>query len=138
MTVGQRIREARIEKSLTQEQLGELIGVQKSAVAKWENGRVVNIKRKTLEQLATFLDIPPHLLVTPESVGHQPVDSAVNAELSDDETKLLEMYRQLNPQGKEYILQTIVMATQVYTKNASAPDLESSAEGLIHGCFQLA
>ena len=127
MTVGQQIREARIKKGLTQEQLGELMGVQKSAVAKWENGRVVNIKRKTLEQLATLLDIPPHLLVTPESVGHQSASSTECRELSDDEEKLLEMYRQLNQQGKEYILQTLVMATQVYTKNVSAPDLENSA-----------
>lgn len=57
MSVGEKIREARRAKGLTQEQLGILIGVQKSAIAKYENGRVVNIKRSALQKLAEVLDM---------------------------------------------------------------------------------
>ena len=39
-TLGSRIREARKERGLTQEALGEQAGIQKSAVAKYENGRI--------------------------------------------------------------------------------------------------
>ena len=49
MNIGQKIREARIEKGMTQEELGDILGVQKSAVAKYENGRIVNLKRSTLK-----------------------------------------------------------------------------------------
>lgn len=57
MEIGQKIKEARILKGLTQEELGKMIGLQKSAIAKYENGRVVNIKRSTLQKLAKALDL---------------------------------------------------------------------------------
>ena len=47
MEIGEKIRNARLAKGLTQEELGKLVGLQKSAIAKYENGRVVNIKRST-------------------------------------------------------------------------------------------
>lgn len=122
MNIGQIIRDARIKKGYTQEQLGEIMGVQKSAIAKWENGRVVNIKRENLKKLAEVLSIPPYELVAPNSIV-----SNSEQNLSSDELQLLDMYRQLNDQGKEYILQTVTMATHVYTKNDSASNLESSA-----------
>lgn len=55
--IGKIIKDARIAKGLTQEELGNLVGVQKSAIAKYENGRVVNIKRSTLQGLATVLNL---------------------------------------------------------------------------------
>ena len=57
MEIGQKIKEARIAKGLTQEELGNMVGLQKSAIAKYENGRVVNIKRSTLQKLAQALDL---------------------------------------------------------------------------------
>lgn len=122
MNIGQIIRDARIKKGYTQEQLGEIMGVQKSAIAKWENGRVVNIKRENLKKLAEVLSIPPYELVSPNSIV-----SNSEQNLSSDELQLLDMYRQLNDQGKEYILQTVTMATHVYTKNDSVSNVENSA-----------
>ena len=57
MDIGQKIKEARLAKGLTQEELGNLVGLQKSAIAKYENGRVVNIKRSTLQKLAKALGL---------------------------------------------------------------------------------
>mgnify|MGYP003296454078 CR=1 FL=1 len=57
MNIGQKIKDARIKKGLTQEELGSIIGVQKSAIAKYESGRVINIKRSTLQKLAVALDM---------------------------------------------------------------------------------
>ena len=53
MNIGDKIRLARQNKGMTQEQLGEILGVQRSAIAKYENGRVVNIKRSTLKKYLT-------------------------------------------------------------------------------------
>ena len=61
--IGERIRAARLAKNMTQEELGEILGVQKSTVAKYENGRVVNIKRTALKKISDVLDIPPFDLV---------------------------------------------------------------------------
>lgn len=120
MNIGKIIRDARIKKGYTQEQLGEIMGVQKSAIAKWENGRVVNIKRDKLKKLAEVLSIPPYELVAPDSIV-----SNSEQNLSSDELQLLDMYRQLNDQGKEYVLQTVTMATHVYTKNDSSSNVEN-------------
>lgn len=57
MDIGLKIKEARINKGMTQEELGKIVGLQKSAIAKYENGRVVNIKRSTLQKLAMALDL---------------------------------------------------------------------------------
>ena len=63
MKIGQKIKEARNIKRLTQQELGDLVGVQKSAIAKYESGRVVNIKRSTLQKIASALDLRPSELV---------------------------------------------------------------------------
>lgn len=55
--IGKLIKDARLAKGLTQEELGALVGLQKSAIAKYENGRVVNIKRSTLQGLAIALGL---------------------------------------------------------------------------------
>lgn len=67
MDIGTRIKEARIAKGLTQEELGNIVGVQKSAIAKYEKGRVVNIKRSTLQKIASALNINPSSLMFDES-----------------------------------------------------------------------
>ena len=63
MNIGEKIRDARIRKGMTQEDLGKALGVQKSAIAKYENGRVVNIKRTTLKKLSDILGIAPSELI---------------------------------------------------------------------------
>ena len=59
MNVGKIIKKARLEKGYTQEELADRVGVKKSAVAKWENGRVSEIKRSNLKNLADSLGIKP-------------------------------------------------------------------------------
>lgn len=66
MDIGAKIKTARLSKGMTQEELGEILGVQKSAIAKYESGRVVNIKRTTLKKLSDVLGIPPFELIFDE------------------------------------------------------------------------
>ena len=67
MEIGQKIRKARLERGMTQQELGAIVGVQKSAIAKYENGKVVNIKRSTLQKIASALNIRPSELIFSES-----------------------------------------------------------------------
>lgn len=55
-TMAIRIKKCRLENNLTQEELAEKLGLKKSAVAKYENGRVENIKRSTIEEMARIFD----------------------------------------------------------------------------------
>ena len=63
MTTSEIIKKLRKERGLTQEQLGQIIGVQKSAIAKYESGRVENLKRSSIEKLAKFFDVSPSYLL---------------------------------------------------------------------------
>ena len=74
MDIGMKIKSARLAKGLTQEELGDILGVQKSAIAKYENGRIVNIKRSTLKKISDALDIPPFELVFDETIEKPTLD----------------------------------------------------------------
>ena len=52
MTMGEYIKQLRTSHGFSQEELGKMVGVNRAAVNKWECGRVENIKRSTIEQLA--------------------------------------------------------------------------------------
>jgi len=95
--MGERIRDRRKLLHLTQEEFGQKLGVQKSAVAKWENGRVENIKRSTIQQMAEILDCTPAYLMGFEETP----------ELNELEQKILEVYRTL-PDSKKLALYEFV------------------------------
>lgn len=63
METGEIIKKLRIEKNLTQEQLGNILGVQKSAIAKYEKGRVENLKRSTIQKMAEYFKVSPLLFL---------------------------------------------------------------------------
>lgn len=63
MTTGDKIKTLRIQHGMTQEELGEKVGVKKSAIYKYENGIVVNLKRSTIEKLAKVLEVSPSWLI---------------------------------------------------------------------------
>ena len=62
-TNGQIIKELRLSRDLTQEQLGDILGVQKSAIAKYENDKVVNLKRETIQKMADFFGVKPSYIM---------------------------------------------------------------------------
>lgn len=55
--VGAYIKKLREENGLTQEQLGEIAGVQKAAVQKWESGATKNLKRKVIKALSEYFHV---------------------------------------------------------------------------------
>lgn len=63
MNVGERIRTLRKEKGLTQEELGKIIGVQKSAIRKYEAGTVKNIKQEKIKAMADAFNVTPAYLM---------------------------------------------------------------------------
>ena len=68
LSVGNIIKRARKNKGLTQTELGELLGVGKSTIQKYENGYVKNLKLDTLRKLSDHLDLLPAMLVYPGEI----------------------------------------------------------------------
>lgn len=81
--IGARLKAARLAKGLSQTELANKIGVGQTAVGKWENGVVKNIKRSMLQQIAQVLEISPLIIigivpnegkkitVTPKDIGEE-------------------------------------------------------------------
>ena len=59
MTMGEYIKQLRLQKGLSQEELGKLCGVNRAAVNKWELGTVENIKRSTIKRLSEIFGVSP-------------------------------------------------------------------------------
>ena len=106
MDIGAKIRAARIAKNMTQEELGEILGVQRSAVAKYENGRVVNIKRSTLKKISDVLDIPPfELIYNGEAEANGKSATYNDSGLSESKQQLLALAEQCSEEDAEKLLQ---------------------------------
>lgn len=72
MKAGEIIRKKRRELGLTQAQLGEKIGVNKSAIARYENGQIENIKRPIVAALSEVLNVSPlDILALPDTQNVQ-------------------------------------------------------------------
>lgn len=63
MGMAERIKERRLAMNFTQEELAQKLGLQKSAIAKYENGRVENIKRSIIAEMANILECNPAYLM---------------------------------------------------------------------------
>ena len=108
MDVGALIKQARMEKGYTQEELAEKVGVKKSAVAKWENGRVSEIKRSNLKKLSEALGLNPNKLLgdielDPISVADELADIYLDVELRKMIAEYQKLDNQKQAQVREYV-----------------------------------
>ncbi|TKK61851.1 XRE family transcriptional regulator, partial [Enterococcus faecalis] len=62
------LKQKRMEKNLTLEQVGNFVGVGKSTVRKWETGMIENMGRDKIVALSKVLDVSPlEILDIPET-----------------------------------------------------------------------
>ena len=88
MTTGKIIKQLRKEHHLTQEKLGEIVGVQKSAIAKYERGEIVNLKRSTIEKMANYFGVLPSYLM---GLSEEKI------RINDNEADLIIAFRKADP-----------------------------------------
>lgn len=65
------IRTLRIQKGITQDELGKVIGVQGAAIRKYESGRVENIKQSSIQKLAEYFGVTPAYIMGWEDEDEQ-------------------------------------------------------------------
>ena len=80
--VGNYIKSLRQSKGLTQEELGNVVGVKKAAVQKWESGIVTNLKRNTIQALAEYFNVSPASFVGGDTSDYDP-NAALYAKYSN-------------------------------------------------------
>lgn len=92
MTVGDRIRQVRIEKDITQQELADCAGVSKQAVYKYENNIVTNIPMDKLSLIAFKLGVTPCFLMGWEDNNSVPeVPDTIKAALQQEDGKVAEI-----------------------------------------------
>lgn len=87
MHTGTKIKELRKARKMTQEELGELLGVKKAAVQKYEKGEIVNLKVSTIKRLCEIFEITPGQLIFPDA---EEMDKKYNSKKLCFEVKLIE------------------------------------------------
>lgn len=55
MELNEKIKRLRLEQGLTLEQVGNMVGVGKSTVRKWESGQIENMRRDKISKLAAAI-----------------------------------------------------------------------------------
>jgi len=95
-TVGQRIRELRQERGLTQDQLATLCEVSRSAVAQWETDRAGQLRGNISRIAAALATTVAYLLDGADAQG----------DLTGDELAMLRLYRECPPEDRAFLLRT--------------------------------
>jgi transcriptional regulator with XRE-family HTH domain len=97
--IGTRIRAARRDRGLTQDDLADQVGVSRSAVAQWETGRTGQVTGN-LSRIAGALGVAVEYLM----VGDD--KRAAGAVWQGDELALLRLYRECDPEDRQMLLRT--------------------------------
>lgn len=113
-TTGERIKYLRNKVNMTQSQLGDLLGVGKASIQKYENGSVVNLKTDTVEKLAEIFEVPPSYILGWSEYDTQFDTNALSSDVIFLEeihrrygyvgVNMCEVYSQLNDEGRRKLL----------------------------------
>lgn len=100
MDTGEILKQLRIQKGLTQEELGNLVGLKKAAINKYESGKVENIKRSTIQKFSEIFDVPPAIIM---GWGSKEEYDIVNSIEDNDIKEFIELFLQLDKETQGYI-----------------------------------
>ena len=95
MDTGDKIKALRLERGMTLEELGTLVGVGKSTVRKWETGAIANMGRDKIEKLCAVFDVSPDYLIKKQSS---------DAGISDYDKRFLSWFHSLPEEKRRAIL----------------------------------
>ena len=99
--IGERIRAARLDRQMTQDDLAMAVGVSRSAVAQWETGRAGQLTGN-LARIAAALDVGIAFLMHGDGAPPAQPQAASSAE----ELALLRLYRDCAPADRQLLLRT--------------------------------
>lgn len=94
-----RIREIRLERGLSQEQLGAMVGTGNQQISKIERGRL-RLSEPWMNRIAAALHVRPYELLNNPMGTDDPI-----------ELQLLDRFRTLTDEQREYVLHSIAILT---------------------------
>lgn len=132
MHTGTKIKELRKAHGMTQEELGEKLGVKKAAIQKYEKGEIVNLKLATIQKLCEIFQVPPGRLIFPEAEEMDRKHKAnklsfevkviedIEAMYGMEALEMIEGFTKLNEKGKTHALDMLddMISLEKYTKSS--------------------
>ena len=104
MTIGDRIKSARMSKDFTLEYVGDRIGVTRATIQKYENGLIANIPSDKISALAIVLGVSPAYIMGWEEKEKAAPDQL---QLTEGEKALLELFNQVPVEQQDMVVQMI-------------------------------
>lgn len=111
MTIGKNIKKVRLEKKLSQQKLGEKLGVSQAMIAQYETGRRIP-KLETIDKIADALNVSRNMLLTDTSpsekgavlkAGIEEMVKSFNIEVDEIKSNTIEMTEEILAQRRKYI-----------------------------------
>ena len=115
-----RITELLIKQGKTQTELLEFLGLHRNNFTEWKAGR----KRSYLlyiDEIARYFDVSPTYLLRGE-------EDEETMKLSQNEERLIQMYRYLHPESKEKLMATAEVLVNLGKSNKNKKQKEKSGE----------
>lgn len=109
--------------NLNKHTLAQKSGIPYTTIVGFYERSYGNTKLSTIQKLCDFFNVSLDYMARDEYSN--PYDSP-NA-FSEDEISLIDQYRDLSPEGQQYIRQTMAIAHATMRKNLSTVDLENLA-----------
>lgn len=120
------LKSKRLEKNMTLEQVGNLVGVGKSTVRKWENGMIENMGRDKIVALSKALDISPLDILGIEKDYSTPITTIYNQLEPSRQAKVYDFASyQLKEQNRKT---SIVVTIKGYVSAGTGEWLEETSE----------
>ena len=108
--MSRKIKELRLAKGMTLEQVAEIVGVGKSTVRKWETGMIANMKRDKIALLAKALSTTPAYLMGWKEETSEPKVIA----LSEYEQMMLDLLRRVPEDKQKMVIDVIQTVLDAY------------------------
>ena len=106
--LSRKIKQLRLEKNMTLEQVAQIVGVGKSTVRKWETGMIANMKRDKIESLAKALGTTPAYLMGWKEDTNETLPQS--QPLTEGESMLLELFRRVPENKQKMVLEMVQIA----------------------------
>lgn len=129
--IGNRIKDARNLRNVTLDDIAKKVGVAKSTIQRYENGKINNIKIPVVESIALALNVNPSWIVGKSEEMELPKPKI---------PKILQYYEMLNDMGKHKATERVKELTEVpryvqedttyYVNAAHADDYANAPEEL--------
>ena len=118
MDVKDILKNRRIEKQLTLDDVGHLVGVSAATISRWESGDIANMKRDKIVKLAKALDISPTVIM-----GWNEIDPSKDMSSKDPDVRRIERARQKMPEAdKKFMMDMLERSFSEYFEDDGLDD----------------